>query len=362
MSHGSRSGLRQGAAAVLAVAAASAPAFADGTSAGGAEDARRTMLPRALGEAAAAVTSVLPHDPAASGGAGGMPGWEYQRPEGGGLREWFGKERRAPDAFDHMARPVTNIQFHHPFIWNELRPLFVNHWFPEESALGGGTLRAYAFQIFAKLSDEWQFTAYKDGYVDLDPDATVGDDKGFADFAVGFKWKAWEDASAPAIFSLGLGYELTTGDEEVLEGKGDLFDLYGSYARDLGPANFIGTAGFILPTDSDDAVRVLHWHMHLDIPLSCTFSPLVEMNAFHYMSDGDRNAGFGPTVPLGFEGFDYTNLGADDVKGNTVMTGALGFRWFISEDVTLGAAYEVPLTDREDVIDRRFTLDLTFRF
>lgn len=86
------------------------------------------------------------------------------------------------------------------------------------------------------------------------------------------------------------------------------------------------------------------------------------MNGFHYVEDAERNAGFGPTVPLGFEGFDYTTLGSDEVHGNDVISGAIGFRWKFSDDVSLGAAWEVPLTDREDVLDKRLTIDLSLRF
>ncbi|MCE9637176.1 MAG: hypothetical protein K8T90_15835 [Planctomycetes bacterium] len=292
----------------------------------------------------------------------GAAGARARDPGIGGLRCWFGLEPRAADPFDGFARPVTNLQFHHPFIWNEIRPVFVQHWFPKDSLLAGGDLRAYACQIHAKITDDLQFTAYKDGYVHFDSKA-LPDDTGFADLALGFKYKLWQNLDVPAIFTVGLGYETTTGDEEVLEGgHGDLFDLFGSYARKLGDVNLITTAGFILPLDADEATRAFHWHVHFDIPATANFSPLLEFNLFHYMSNAERNAGLGPTVPLGFEGFDYTNLGSDDVDGNTVASMALGFRWALSDDVSFGAAYEFPITDREDVIDKRITVDLVFRF
>ena len=281
-----------------------------------------------------------------------------------GLPKWLGLPARDADAFDDFARPITNIQFHHPFVRSEARFLFVHHWFPDTSVVDGGWLRAYALQINAKLTDELVFTAYKDGFVELEADG-LPDGSGFADIAIGLKYKAWEDVESSSIFSVGLGYELTwPGDEEVLEGEGDGFaDLYGSYATKFGDVNFIGTAGIMLPKDSDEDVRTAHWHMHVDFPTSDgTFAPLLEVNAFHYLDDAERNAGFGPTVPLKAEAFDYTTLGSGGVDGHTAMTIGAGFRWSISDDITFGAAYEVPLGGRTDLLDRRLTMDLVFRF
>jgi hypothetical protein len=281
----------------------------------------------------------------------------------GGLNCLMGVERRKPDPWDDFARPVTNLSFHHPFIWNEIRPLFIYHAFPDSGITEGGNLRAYAMQIHAKITDDVQFTAYKDGYVDFNPHRTLEEDHGWADLAFGFKFKVWENLESPAIFTLGVGYETTSGDEEVLQGgDGDLIDAFGSYARKIGPLNFIATAGFLIPLDSDEAVETLHAHAHVDLPVTDHLSALVEVNAFHYMSDAESNAGLGPSVPLGFEGFDYTNLGADDVNGNDVVTVGVGFRWFMTNDVSLGAAVELPVTDRDDVIDKRLTVDLVLRF
>ncbi len=67
----------------------------------------------------------------------------------------FGRDPR----FAGFTRPVTNVVFHHPFIRNELRPLFVNHWFPRKSVLAGGSLRLYALQANFALSDRFLLTA-----------------------------------------------------------------------------------------------------------------------------------------------------------------------------------------------------------
>lgn len=282
-----------------------------------------------------------------------------------GVRKWLKMEPRKADPFDGFARPVTNVSFHHPFIWNELRPLFMYHAFPETGILDGGHLKLYALQAFFALTDDLQLMAYKDGYVDFKP-GVFKDDSGFADIAVGLKYKVWEDLDGehgPAIFSVGVGYETTTGDDDVLEGEGDgFFDVFGSYGRSFGEFNFIGTAGVFLPRDSDEDNRTYHWHLHLDTQLGDDLQPLIEVNGFHYDGNAERNAGLGPAVPLGIEGFDYTTLGADEVKDNDVITGAIGFRHSISEDVSWGLAYEKPLTSRKDVMAYRWTMDIVFRF
>lgn len=281
----------------------------------------------------------------------------------GGLNCLMGGEQRKADPWDDFARPVTNLSFHHPFIWNELRPVFAYHAIPDSSITEGGNLRVYALQVHAKVTDDVQFTAYKDGYVDFNPHRGLDEDTGWADLAFGFKFKVWENLESPAIFTLGVGYETTSGDEEVLQGgDGELVDLFGSYARKLGPVNFIATAGFQVPLHHDDAVETLHAHVHVDMPVLAHLNVLAEMNAFHYMSDASSNAGLGPSAPLGIEGFDYTNLGSDDVNGNDVVTAALGLRWFLTNDVSLGAAWEVSVTHRDDLFDKRLTVDMVLRF
>lgn len=170
--------------AAAAFAALAASAYADGDG----------SAPTALAAAA---------EPIVADGAS-----EWRTEPNFGLRKMLGFEPRCRDVFDDFARPVTNLSFHHPFIWNEIRPLFVQHWFPETSALDGGDLRAYALQIHVALSQDVQLTAWKDGYVDFDSGA-FEDETGFADFALGVKVKVWEDVEAPAIFTAGLGYETT---------------------------------------------------------------------------------------------------------------------------------------------------------
>lgn len=83
-------------------------------------------------------------------------------------------------------------------------------------------------------------------------------------------------------------------------------------------------------------------------------TPLIEFNGITWTDGGNALA-------VDFEGGDLINLGASDADG-TVITGALGMRWAAREDVSIGFAYEVPLTSREDLIDSRATLDLVWSF
>jgi hypothetical protein len=63
-----------------------------------------------------------------------------------------------------------------------------------------------------------------------------------------------------------------------------------------------------------------------------------------------------------FEGNDVVNLGSDGVSGNDVVTVAFGGRVPLSKHVSLGAAYEFPVTKREDLFDQRATFNLVAEF
>ncbi|NUN98353.1 MAG: hypothetical protein HUU16_19500 [Candidatus Omnitrophica bacterium] len=156
-------------------------------------------------------------------------------------------------------------------------------------------------------------------------------------------------------------YEWTQGSSRVFQGDGDgIWDVFLTAAKGCGNTHLIATAGFEIPQDSSEDTRAFHYHIHLDHRLHPCFIPLVELNGYHYMSNADRNADLG--APLDFEGFDLTSFGSSDVKGNDVVTTAVGFRSEINSHMSLGVAYEWSLTEREDLFDERVTCDISYRF
>ncbi|MFT7670899.1 MAG: hypothetical protein ACI8X5_003612 [Planctomycetota bacterium] len=77
------------------------------------------------------------------------------------------------------------------------------------------------------------------------------------------------------------------------------------------------------------------------------------MNGITYISDGS-------TAFDNLEAGDLINLGSNNVAGNTVITGAVGSRYALSDNLFLGLTYEWPLTSRQDLIDSRITFDLLY--
>jgi hypothetical protein len=265
-------------------------------------------------------------------------------------------------AFDGFARPVTNMFFHHPFIWNEVRPVYLYHQIPKHSLAQGGRVKVVGSQLNLALSERLGLSIYKGGYTDFDSGA-LPRGRGLADLAGGFKYQIWsdpEDAWAAAVL-VGYEDEHVVGDPDVVAGTGGgLFDLSGTAAHEIGGVHLIATAGLLMPRHPSENTRAIHWHAHADVEAAPGVFPLVEINGYHYLSDATRNAGLG--APLGLEGFDYANLGASGVNGNDVVTVGAGLRVSLAKDLSVGAAWEWPLTTREDLFKGRLTLDLTWRF
>ena len=56
------------------------------------------------------------------------------------------------------------------------------------------------------------------------------------------------------------------------------------------------------------------------------------------------------------------NLGSRGVAGNTLLTLAAGAQIPVTEHISVGAYYEFPLTEREDIFEQRVAVNATYTF
>ena len=90
--------------------------------------------------------------------------------------------------------------------------------------------------------------------------------------------------------------------------------------------------------------------------MTCRLYALWEFTGIHYLESGRALPGV--TV----EGGDLINLGAGAVAGNHFASTAFGMMYRLTDQMTLGAAYEFPVTDREDLMDNRTTVNLSWTY
>jgi hypothetical protein len=264
---------------------------------------------------------------------------------------------RSDHAFDDFISPVSNpVWFEDPRSLTEVRGVFVNHMVPEDSPLGGGDIQIYALQARLALTERLSVIAVKDGYVTAQLD-NFNDDQGWGDLAAGLKYVFIRDTCNRFLLSGSVLYELSQGSREVFQGNGDgMWHFTASTAKALGEhAHFVGAAGWHLPNNGAQESQSLWYSMHLDYELFEGFYPLWELNGIHYARSGER-------LPLSIEGGDYFNLGSADVAGNHLLTTALGATKVFNQHLSVGAAWEWPLTGREDHFDSRLTATFTLRY
>lgn len=262
--------------------------------------------------------------------------------------------------------PMTNpVYFEDPRTVTELRFIFINHVIPNRAPLVGGDLQAIAMQIRAALTERLSIIATKDGFVFTGSDPAVIDD-GWLNINAGLKYQLWADACSQQIISAGLTYEMPTGSPQTLQGKGNpaimgsgsgIFHMFLTGGTAIGESgHWISSAGMILPADSQAQSQLVYWSNHWDKRIGNTgFYALTELNWYHWMRSGN-----GPLN--GIEGGDLFNLGATGVAGNDIVTGAIGGKYKPTDLSEIGLCWEVPLTDRRDVLDNRLTADFIVRY
>lgn len=238
------------------------------------------------------------------------------------------------------------------FIGTDLRPVFAWHHFPGDP-LGSGYGTVYAMQLRIKLTKSLQFVAYKDGYMDIH---TKGyKDRGWNDLAGGLKWAFLQNEELKLHAAIGAGYEFASGDDNVLQDD-DGFRFWASVNKSFGRLHLGATANYFWATDNgDDSLgdsNIFSWHFHADYQVCNWFSPVVEVNGYHVMDEGDT------VTP--FSGTDVVNLGGN--KNENVITVAVGAEIRPCSKFALRAAYEVPISDDRDIWGHRWTFSSVITF
>ncbi len=268
----------------------------------------------------------------------------------------FGNPNEAAAAVPDEHRfvhPITAPYFHEDsFITTDIRAWFLYHDFPTVNAIAGGNAKVGALQARLALTDRLQLVAYKDGYADFDSGAV--DAEGWMDVAAGLKFNVIQDWENQLHVSIGAGYELSIGDNQVLQDD-DEWRLWASVNKGFDRLHLGGTLNYFIAADKGQALGNsdhLSWHLHADYYICEWFSPVVEFNGYHVIDEG--------AVALPFSGVDVANLGGD--ASESVITYGIGGELRPWKGVGLRAAYEAPITDANDLFGYRWTFSLVLSF
>ena len=266
----------------------------------------------------------------------------------------FGGVLKVMTGDDQFVAPVTSPYYNeNSMIGTDIRAWYVHHKFNDD-ALGSDTSATdYALQVRVALTDSLQLVAYKDGYLDVDGAVNT---EGWNDLAAGLKWQFLRDDESHLYAAAGIGYEFRTGESRALQNDSEL-RLWVSVDKGFGKFHIGGTVNYRVATsdnnDDNGNSDVLTWHLRADYRLSDVFSPVVELNGYHIVSDSDTG--------LALNGADVLNLGATDADGT--VTAGIGGEFRCGDGVALRAAYEVPLTDNNsDLFGTRLTFSIIYSF
>lgn len=274
------------------------------------------------------------------------------------------------DGFAQARRPISNPTYFDLAVpRTEVHPIFIYHGLPDHinTAAGrlplGGDVQVYALQFEIAVTDRLSVVASKDGYVDMNPDHTLGHTEGFANVAAGLKYAFLLDPVSRTAVSGTLGVELPTGNQDVFQGEGDgAANLTLAGLKLVGGWQFAGSLGAQIPFSNQLSTEM--WMSgHVSYEVCRWFIPLVEANWFHVLDAGDGSNSLVSSLAE-FEGGDFFNLGSSNATAHRdFVSAAIGFRSRLTGSVDAGLAYEIPLTNEDNsLMEKRITLDLVWKF
>ncbi|MFN7020160.1 MAG: hypothetical protein ACK4WH_02375 [Phycisphaerales bacterium] len=261
-----------------------------------------------------------------------------------------------PSGDQQFVAPVTAPYYHeNSLITTDVRAWYAYHKFNSDSILGpDSNASVYAVQVRLALTDRLQLVAYKDGFLDFD--GSVVDTEGWNDVAAGLKWQFLRMDDAQLFAALGGGYEFNWGESRALQNDSEV-RLWASIDKGFDKFHCGLTLNYRIAVSDDDRDNgnsdIFSWHARADYRLFEHFSPVVELNGYHIVSDSD----FG--LPL--NGADVLNFGSDGADATITM--GVGGEFRVGEAVHIRGAYEFPLADNDDsLFGTRLTFSLVWGF
>ncbi|MGC8736186.1 MAG: hypothetical protein ACP5SG_05350 [Dissulfurimicrobium sp.] len=302
------------------------------------------------------------------------------------------------DDFDRFIMPVSNpIYLGDARNVTMIRPLYLFQRLPQkvDTIIGkvplGGHINGFAIQASYAFNDRLSLVAVKDGYIDCRPNNTLNDHNGWTDIAAGLQYSFLYHPQDNFIMTARLVYEMASGSDQVYQGNGDgNFNPSILFLKGIDRLQFSGALGLVVPVDRNQENTLFYDSWHLDYAVTDWFRPLVELNHFYVIDSGDRDPWIRNAInklgveralsaTLGtskeddvvasvakFNGCDIVDLGGrynDDHRN--LVTLAFGSRFRVTNWLDFGAAYEIPLTSKEDGLIRdRLMLDaiVTLKF
>ena len=278
--------------------------------------------------------------------------------------------------FDQYIRPLSNPVYNiDPRNETTVRVVQLRQSLPSHinTSIGrvklGGDMNVTALQLTYAFNERFSLVAEKTGYIDFNPNNTLKDQTGWADYGAGVKYAFIYDEENKFILSSRVLIELTQGSKDVYQGNGEgnvTPSLH--FLKGFDKLQLIGGLGVTIPFDGDEESVVMFDTWHASYAVTPWFFPLIELNHFRVLDDG-KNNDLVPSV-VSFEGGDLINFGAMHGKRNKdIVTLAIGSRFRLLEDyrfiknMDIGVGYEFPLTDSNDnLMDDRWTFDVVFYF
>ena len=300
------------------------------------------------------------------------------------------------------ARPEGSIMpmsfpylFEDPYITTGAQFVGIWHEFPNDSAFRGGYAGVLALQARLAITDRLAFIATKDGFTMFRPDvrqsdvnpelsntALLQDEEDFMDVTLGFKYALFEWPEKNLIVTPSLRYEIDLGEHDIFQGQGDgVFILATSAGWFYENWHLIADLGGQIPIDDDKDSSSIFYNIHIDHAFEVQNDivefvvPFIELSGLHYTGSGDGSSNVNTTlgkVPLdvaqsllgtgAFEGADIANLGSSGISGADLVTMAWGVRIPLKQGVSLGAAYERPISNRKDIFGQRVTFSANYEF
>ena len=260
-------------------------------------------------------------------------------------------------AFDGFVSPISNpVLNKDPRSNSYARFLFINNNVPGANALGGGNIQVYALQLNLALTERLSIIADKDGLAHFAV-RNAPSQTGFLNLSAGLKYTFYRDVETQTIAAAGFLYEMPSGEEKVFQDHGSgSFAPFVTFGKQFGNNwHYLQTSGFYFPVQNSQGSSFFWNSFHIDRQIGW-FYPLAELNWFWYTSGGKL-------IPNSVgEGDGLLNLGTQGQSGTQLVSAAFGAKAVLSKTVMLGAVFEVPISNRHDILNQRVTVEMIFRY